>query len=452
MGDGKASHLNADFRERHEAESLGMSVEEYRDHLERIKEANKEESDESPNEYQQEKKSSDQIYHQDIIDEHEQADDTEYEIILEQNQDTIDLNENIDDELIQGYSKETVNEEIPETEVVPPKSQESNKEMIDLYDQKNLKDADFMSHNELKQGDTSSIEQNKAHKNGMISVADLNNNELVDSNSMDRLEIDYLSKDNLDANKLQNTEKTLSGKDLEGKEFDSNEKFRGDYFSPKDSIDYKINPEYHEDWVNANNATTCSLNENINGSIISNDSYLDNLTDKQKVNLEKLKDYRAEIPEVRNDTIMQKVITTSDYYKYIDENNPRTDVSGCASRAVDVAPFTNNAKQIYNEIRLDYNETVFKDVADSNGDVYVMRFNSDFCPSNEEYPKMDGSQPWNKPPCTGTGWTGSDSHLIPEYTYGKGQEITDGAIFKLNSNGEETIVAFWNHGRFKEIE
>ncbi|WP_141567343.1 hypothetical protein [Peptoanaerobacter stomatis] len=84
--------------------------------------------------------------------------------------------------------------------------------------------------------------------------------------------------------------------------------------------------------------------------------------------------------------------------------------------------------------------------------MYVMRFTSDYCPSNEEYPKMDGSQPWNKPPCTGTGYTGSSEHLVPEYTYGRGQDITDGAIYKIDKDGNETMVAMWNHDRFERIE
>ncbi len=68
------------------------------------------------------------------------------------------------------------------------------------------------------------------------------------------------------------------------------------------------------------------------------------------------------------------------------------------------------------------------------------------------YPKMDGTEPWNKPPCTGTGYTGSENHLVPEYTYGRGQEISDGAIYKVDCTGKETLVAFWNHGRFEKTE
>lgn len=127
-------------------------------------------------------------------------------------------------------------------------------------------------------------------------------------------------------------------------------------------------------------------------------------------------------------------------------------VIGCASRAVDVAPYTNNMEQAYETLRLDYNGTCYKEPSENGGEMYVMLFTSDYCPSNEEYPKMDGSQPWNKPPCTGTGYTGSSEHLVPEYTYGRGQDIADGAIYKIDKDGNETMVAMWNNDRFERIE
>ena len=151
---------------------------------------------------------------------------------------------------------------------------------------------------------------------------------------------------------------------------------------------------------------------------------------------------------------MQKVITPNQSTEYTRSIDPKTQETGCASRAEDVVPFTNNAKEEYNNLRLDYNGTVFKEIADNNGDVLVMRFKTDAadCPSNSDYPKMDASQPWNKPPCTGTGFTGSKEHLIPEYSYGLGKDIVSGAIYKIDVNGNETMVAIWNHGRFEKCE
>ena len=84
--------------------------------------------------------------------------------------------------------------------------------------------------------------------------------------------------------------------------------------------------------------------------------------------------------------------------------------------------------------------------------MYVIRFKSDYCPSNDEFAKVDPSQPWNQPPCTSTGYLGSKERLIPEYSYGRGHEITDGAIYKIDSNGNETMIAYWKNNKFNKID
>ena len=72
--------------------------------------------------------------------------------------------------------------------------------------------------------------------------------------------------------------------------------------------------------------------------------------------------------------------------------------------------------------------------------------------TNDEYPRVIASQPWNKPPCTGTGYLGSEEHFTPEYTYGMGHDITDGAIYKVDIYGNEKMVAYWDHGSFQAVE
>ena len=97
---------------------------------------------------------------------------------------------------------------------------------------------------------------------------------------------------------------------------------------------------------------------------------------------------------------------------------------------------------------------------DREQDMYVMRFTTDYSPSNDTYPKINE---YTKPPCTGTGYIGSEKHLVPEYTYsmdekgeynGAGQEITNGAIYKVDKDGKETMVGYWNSnlGRFSEVK
>lgn len=90
--------------------------------------------------------------------------------------------------------------------------------------------------------------------------------------------------------------------------------------------------------------------------------------------------------------------------------------------------------------------------------MYVMRFTTDFSPSNDMYPKGD----YSKPPCTGTGFTGSTNHLVPEFQYSvdengeyssEGHEITDGAIYKIDKNGHETMIGYWDseYERFLKV-
>ena len=165
-----------------------------------------------------------------------------------------------------------------------------------------------------------------------------------------------------------------------------------------------------------------------------------------------LSEIRSNVPEITKDTVMQKVITLDQFLEYTREIAPRIDISGCASKASDAAPYTNNMEQAYETLRLDYKGTAYKKLVENNGDMYVMRFTSNYCPSNSEYPKMDGSEPWNIPPCTGTGFTGSGEHLVPEYTYGRGREISDGAIYKIDANGQEIMVAFWNYDHFENVK
>ena len=68
--------------------------------------------------------------------------------------------------------------------------------------------------------------------------------------------------------------------------------------------------------------------------------------------------------------------------------------------------------------------------------IYYIRFTSDTNPSDIGIPN-DGH------PCTGTGFTGSENHLIPEYKY-PATTPTDGAIYKIDADGNETMVGMWD--------
>ena len=251
---------------------------------------------------------------------------------------------------------------------------------------------------------------------------------------------------------ISNTEKSISGTELTDEQKEVNQYFRGDQFTKNGSFEGSIEMSKKEELVKANYSTTCEFNSNLDGSVDNNAKYSAKMSDVQISDVQELRSLRDTVPPVTEDTVMQKVISPEQFEEYTKEDGGKTQVTGCASRAVDAAPFTNNMEQAYQTLRLDYNGTCYKEAAENGGDMYVMRFTSDYCPSNENFPKMDGSEPWNKPPCTGTGYTGSGEHLVPEYTYGRGQEITDGAIYKVDGNGNETMVGMWNHGHFEKVK
>lgn len=252
--------------------------------------------------------------------------------------------------------------------------------------------------------------------------------------------------------KLYNTEKTISGKELSEQEKKKNDIFRGDKYSRAESFDKSVPSARHKALVEANYVSTCKINANLDGEENDNSKYTALLSDEQKEDVKELKELRNSISDIDGSTIMQKVITPEQYKSYTDKKEPRTVVSGAAARAKDAAVFMKNVRAAYKHLRLDYQGTVFKTAYENKESMYVMRFTTNDFPSNNDYPKMDGSEPWNKPPCTGLGFTASPKFLIPEYTYGRGKDIADGAIYKVDYSGAETLVAIWDRVQFVTVE
>ncbi len=249
--------------------------------------------------------------------------------------------------------------------------------------------------------------------------------------------------------KIKNLGVSASGKKLEGMNLEINEKFRGDQFKVEDSFDASIDKAKHSILTAANCKTTCALNENLDGHLSTNDNI--KLSDIDKSCLEELANYRKDISPIKADTIVQKVIDKDQLDAYLNKDNPKVVISGCVSKASDVAPFTNNADEAYKNLRLDYNGNNFKEQAENGGEMYVMRCTSGFSPGNDEHPVINA---YTSPPCTGTGFLGSESHLLPEYTYGRGHSINEGAIFKVDKNGNEAMCAAWDDDlkRFVKID
>ena len=231
--------------------------------------------------------------------------------------------------------------------------------------------------------------------------------------------------------------------------------FRGDQFKVENSFSASIEPQLRSDLAQVNKNCTCVFEENIKKSVVkNNDSYYKRFNDKEVELKSKLAEKRSIVPDVTEDTIMQKVIGKWAYDDYIlgtwnsktcTRGEKKKTAGGCISRAQDAAPYTSNAEQAYKVLRLDYAGSEFKGKVENGEEVYVMRCKCDYRPTNDEYMKVDAANPWNKPPCTGQGFVGDDNELIPEFTYGRdGQQITSGAIYQIDKDGNEYMAAYWN--------
>ena len=207
-------------------------------------------------------------------------------------------------------------------------------------------------------------------------------------------------------------------------------KFRGDNFDAKNSFESTFNDSDRREIIDRNASTTCGLNENLDGKL---DGSKFSAIDKTS-----LLEAREKVPEIKPDTVMQKVIPSGQVDNYL--NGEWTQVRNCCSKAEDTAPYISCGSDAYKELRLDYKgndgEGCNVKELEQNADVYIIRFTSDANPSDIGIPN-DGH------PCTGTGFTGSDDHLIPEYKY-PATTPTDGAIYKIDADGNETMVGMWD--------
>lgn len=410
MGDGKASHLNADFRERHEAESLGLSVGEYRDHLERIKEANKDESDESPNEYQQEKEEVVQTNHQDIIDEPERDKQKDEQFVSTDGNSTLDI------------SKTNENERNIDLKDVETKSAENTTRTENNDSDLSLnRDSEISNINYEKNFDDindSSFQDVEKQSNDIVHSLEVND-------------------------KVENVES----------------KFDGNNFLKENSYDFHATNETRE--LVAKSVTPIremGFDESIKAEVPS-ESYTNEERNKLTVEREK-------IDAPNESTVMQKVIGVDtgniekDLSEYLNPRDRKTDepkdadVYGFVSKAEDSAPFTRTPQECYYNLRLDYDNTVYNS---SEQSVYIIRF-TDGTNYDIPYDKAFGGKKEREQPCTGNGFVGNKENLIPEYEVrpknNKGAVVTDGAIYRIDPDGNEEKVAQFNKrdNSFKLIE
>ncbi len=237
-----------------------------------------------------------------------------------------------------------------------------------------------------------------------------------------------------DPPEIKNSSRDINGIELSDAAKEVNARFSGENFRAEKSFEATLSESDKDKTIDANKKTTCGLNENLGGTL-DNAKFASNVDAKD---LKDIKELRTRVPEIDQDTVMQKVIPADSVGKYLDGSF--TQVGGCVAKANDAAPYTTNGEAAYKNLRLDYPGTKYEGFQ-SGEDMYVIRFKytDDYVPSNSDIPL----QADNKPPCTGTGFLGSEEHLIPEYTHDY-TDISDGAIYKIDKDGNEIMVAMWD--------
>ena len=172
-----------------------------------------------------------------------------------------------------------------------------------------------------------------------------------------------------------------------------------------------------------------------------------------------IKDIRNNVDAPTPETKMQKVIGVdtgdidTDLKAFL---HPTTlqgieceaQVYGYVAKANDVVPFTQTPQECFDNLRLDYNETAYRD---PNQSVYAVRF-TDGDNYSIPYGEQFGGERSFAAPNTENGYLGGKDCIIPEYTVcqdekGKGAIITGGEIYRINPEGSEDPVAYFDKKR-----
>lgn len=174
-----------------------------------------------------------------------------------------------------------------------------------------------------------------------------------------------------------------------------------------------------------------------------------------------LKDIREQVDAPTTDTIMQKVIGVDtgniekdlqNYLNPVDRNTGiETDaqVYGFVAKANDAAPYSTTPQECYDNLRLDYTETPY---VDSNQSVYAIRF-TDGENYTIPYGEQFGGETTLPAPNAENGYISCAKYTIPEYTVDlipaadgstKGAIVTDGEIYRINPDGTEEAVAYYD--------
>jgi uncharacterized protein YukE len=166
--------------------------------------------------------------------------------------------------------------------------------------------------------------------------------------------------------------------------------------------------------------------------------------------------------ELTPNTIVAKVLPEEVARNYLNNStdggfNPDT-VGGFFARQGDVAAF-NSPSGLYDGLALGYDNTPFTPAGDrifsirfeaGDSGAYSIPFGGN-SPDNQTMTGFGGGSSgtnersvFDPPPFTGTGFTGSGDHIVPEFTRDSGEEIPHGAaIYEVDASGNERVVGVY---------
>ncbi len=175
----------------------------------------------------------------------------------------------------------------------------------------------------------------------------------------------------------------------------------------------------------------------------------DKLTDNE---IRAMKAIRESIPDLNNNSIMQKVLPKEDIAKYLDGSY--NTVGGYVTRAQDVKQL-NNYQDVFDSLRLDYKGTKFK--PESDNVLGIIRFKTpEASKIKPPYCKEFGGDIKDGPPFTGNGFTSAtNGQIIPEYKCGDYLKLTQGSeLYELTKDGKEVLKAVYDDlaGRFIKVQ
>ncbi|MGT2717639.1 hypothetical protein [Streptococcus oricebi] len=181
-------------------------------------------------------------------------------------------------------------------------------------------------------------------------------------------------------------------------------------------------------------------------------THIDDMTDEQ---LKIMKQIRDSIPNPESDTLMQKVIPSSDLDKYL--NGDYNQLGGYVAKYDDVSHIWQYGN-VRESMRLDYeyfdgNGNLIRPFP-KDGDTYGRIVFEASEPSSLEIPygKRMGGTSTDAPPATQNGFLSSrNGQIIPEWKYNNRIDIPDGSKLYVRMGDEEVLFGIAKDGVFKPV-